>query len=230
MDVNLNEVRELREKNRELREKLRMLPPLPVHDDPIAQLAVEELKLEAQLRVWQQVKPDVLSREEVAISASCKQKLKNSVEAHQLAICTHSEHLRQLELRVKREGELLKGYERLCGAMLEKLNQLTHHTSVAITVGAITEDCTRLKTKLASFVAERGEGEETRKRKCVSDDGFVQAVELLLKKYEEEGEEGDPYVPMDALPTAHLEILLRAKVVQVHPDDPSRIRILPIHQ
>ena len=64
----------------------------------------------------------VLSREELAISASCKQKvfkrkgwwecmtmpsylplqLKNSVEAHQLAICTHSEHLRQLELRVKR--------------------------------------------------------------------------------------------------------------------------------
>lgn len=52
----------------------------------------------------------------------------------------------------------MKGYERLYGAMLEKLNQLTHHTTVAITVGAITEDCTRLKTKLVRRLVARGRG------------------------------------------------------------------------
>eukprot|EP00731_Ephydatia_muelleri_P012180 Em0006g1074a len=90
-----------------------------------------------------------LSREESAISVT---KLKESVEAHQLAICYQSERLHQLELRLKREGELLKRCQSQFDAMVEKLGRLTPHPKADDTASAISTDYSRLKIRLGSMV------------------------------------------------------------------------------
>ena len=50
---------------------------------------------------------------------------------------------------VYREGELYKGYERLYASMMDRWTQLTRrHTSVASTISAIKEECSKLEKKL----------------------------------------------------------------------------------
>lgn len=136
MDVNLNEVRELREKNREVSDLHRphqaasncpldswerncacyrlfqytyvshIHRPCSVwfsygclQDDPIEQLAVEELKLEAQLRVWQQVKPDGICNTRLCSARARVQRrshtlryIRNDTHADTRAWYTHADH------------------------------------------------------------------------------------------------------------------------------------------
>eukprot|EP00731_Ephydatia_muelleri_P000806 Em0001g806a len=79
---------------------------------------------------------------------SAQEGLKESVEAHQLAICYQSECLHQLELRLKREGELLKRCQSQFDAMVEKLGRLTPHPKADDTASAISTDYSRLKIRL----------------------------------------------------------------------------------